>query len=199
VEVQEIAEGLWRWTAPHPEWTPDAEWERDVGCVYCDAPDAVCLIDPLVPRDEEERFWRALDRDVETSGKPVAVLLTVHWHRRSADEVAARYDAEQHGWGLARISREPPAGIEAIAIERADERVFWLAQHRALVVGDVLLGADGGLRVCPASWITREGDHPEEFLASLRGLLELPIERVLVSHGEPVLENGREALARALS
>jgi hypothetical protein len=32
----------------------------------------------------------------------------------------------------------------------------------------------------------------------LRPLLELPIERVLVSHGEPVLSGGREALAEAL-
>jgi hypothetical protein len=34
---------------------------------------------------------------------------------------------------------------------------------------------------------------------ALRPLLELPIEMVLVSHGEPVLSGGREALAKALS
>jgi hypothetical protein len=34
--------------------------------------------------------------------------------------------------------------------------------------------------------------------ASLRPLLELPVERVLVSHGEPVLRGGLEALAAAL-
>jgi hypothetical protein len=33
----------------------------------------------------------------------------------------------------------------------------------------------------------------------MRPLLELPIERVLVSHGEPVLHDGRAALARALT
>ena len=33
----------------------------------------------------------------------------------------------------------------------------------------------------------------------LRPLLELPIERVLVSHGEPVLSGGRDALAEALA
>ena len=33
----------------------------------------------------------------------------------------------------------------------------------------------------------------------MRPLLELPIERVLVSHGEPVLRDGRAALARALA
>jgi hypothetical protein len=34
--------------------------------------------------------------------------------------------------------------------------------------------------------------------AALEPLLELPIERILVSHGEPVLTGGRDALARAL-
>jgi hypothetical protein len=34
---------------------------------------------------------------------------------------------------------------------------------------------------------------------ALQHLLELPIRRILVSHGEPVLEDGGEALARALA
>jgi len=34
--------------------------------------------------------------------------------------------------------------------------------------------------------------------AELRPLLGLPIELILVSHGEPVLDGGREALARAI-
>jgi hypothetical protein len=33
---------------------------------------------------------------------------------------------------------------------------------------------------------------------ALQPLLELPVEMVLVSHGEPVLSGGREALVRAL-
>ena len=33
----------------------------------------------------------------------------------------------------------------------------------------------------------------------LRPLVELPIERVLVSHGEPVLHDGRAALVRAIA
>ena len=193
MDVQEIADGLWRWTAPHPDWTPEEGgpdgWERDVGCVYYEAPGAVCLIDPLVPEDEAERFWRALDRDVERAGKPVAVILTVYWHSRSADEIAARYGA----------SREPPAGVEVFPIDRGyEEVVFWLPEPRALVAGDALLGApDGGVRLCPPSWRTKVDDAV--FRSSLARLLELPVERVLVSHGEPVLENGRDALARALA
>jgi hypothetical protein len=200
VEVDQIAEGLWRWTARHPDWKPDSDWPPDVGCLYYEARDAVVLIDPLVPGDEDEgeRFWRALDRDVERAGLPLAVLRTVHWHQRSIDDVLARYgDRGAVAW-TREADGPPPAGIEALEVDRADETLFWLPEHAALVAGDVLLGTDdGGVRVCPDSWLPKDAD-PAAFRESLRPLLELPIERVLVSHGEPVLENGRDALDRAL-
>jgi len=67
------------------------------------------------------------------------------------------------------------------------------------VPGDVILGSEGGgLRLCPESWLPAGVGH-----ARLRGilapLLELPVERVLVSHGEPVSENARARLAEALA
>jgi hypothetical protein len=37
-----------------------------------------------------------------------------------------------------------------------------------------------------------------ELREALRPLLDLPVEMVLVSHGEPVLGGGREALAKSL-
>jgi glyoxylase-like metal-dependent hydrolase (beta-lactamase superfamily II) len=194
VDVQEIARGLWRWTAAHPEWTPDSDWPRDVGCVYYEGPDAVVLIDPLVPADEADRFWDALDRDVERAGRPVVLLRTLHWHQRSIDEILARYPGARL-W-TAESNDPLPAGIKAYP--RADDTLFWIDEHQALVAGDILLGSEnGGVRVCPDSWLP-EDVNPAEFRASLRFLVELPVEMVLVSHGLPVLENGREALAAAL-
>jgi hypothetical protein len=79
--------------------------------------------------------------------------------------------------------------------------MFWLAEHRALVPGDRVIGADdGGLRLCPESWLRYlpSGLSSAELATRLRPLLELPIESVLVSHGEPVIGRGREALERAL-
>jgi glyoxylase-like metal-dependent hydrolase (beta-lactamase superfamily II) len=196
VDVQNIAGGLWRWTARHPEWTPEEDWPEVVGCVYYEGIDAVVLIDPLVPAEEADRFWDALDRDVERAGRPVVVLRTVHWHQRSIDEVVARYPGAR-AW-TPEGDDTLPAGVEAHRVERADETLFWIEAHRALVAGDVLLGTDDdGLRVCPDSWLAEEFRGPE-FKASLRFLLELPIEIVLVSHGRPVLRDGRDALAAAL-
>jgi glyoxylase-like metal-dependent hydrolase (beta-lactamase superfamily II) len=190
VTVDELAPGLWRWTTPHPDWTEREEWPRDVGCVYYEAPDATVLIDPLVPQDEErDRFYEALDRDVARRGLPVAVLLTCDWHSRSADELAERYGA----------AGEARQGLEPHELPELEERIWWIPEHGALVPGDVLLGDDaGGVRVCPDSWLGGR-TSPAAIRERLRPLLDLPVERVLVSHGDPVLADARAALARALA
>ena len=199
MQINEHATGLWRWIAPHPEWSPDSDWEQEVASVCVEAADTICLIDPLVPVDEEERVWTFLDREIERAAKPVATLLTVPWHRRSAEIVAARYGSEREAWELSLRSREPPSGVEPIEIAYADERVFWIPAHRALVAGDVLLGTRGGeVAICPVSWVTRGATYPE-FVASLRRLLELPVEMILVSHGEAVRSAAHTALQRAVA
>lgn len=208
MDVLEIEAGLWRWTGWHEEW------KEEVGSVYVATADGVVLIDPLVPPEDAERFWRALDRDVERAGGRVDVLVTVFWHTRHADEVVRRYGAAvwAPGRGRAAIGRragvEPetyragdplPGGMEALATARSNEVVFWLPEHETVVTGDVVLGAEGGgLRLCPPSWLP-ESKTIDDLRESLRPLLDLPIRRVLVSHGEPVLEDGAAALAAALS
>lgn len=200
MDVQELRPGLWRWTAEHPEWGHAEHWGPDVGSVYAELPDAIVLVDPLVPADEEARFWESLDRDVEQSGNPVHVLLTVHWHERSVETVLERYGAML--W-RSEAKGELPRGVEAIVVEGADwaEAAFFLEPHRALVVGDLLIGSDGGIEL-PVKWfpVAEQDWARTELKADLRTrLLDLPIELVLVSHGEPVLEHGREALERALA
>jgi glyoxylase-like metal-dependent hydrolase (beta-lactamase superfamily II) len=196
MRVRELAPGLWWWTGLHPAWTPadggPEGWEQEVGCVYLETPAAVVLIDPLVPMEDRDRFLDALDRDVERVGLPVHVLLTVADHRRSCAELAERYGGTCAEPPPARP--ELPAGVE-IAAEPAGELVFWIPEHRAVVAGDAILGRDGGLWV-PQPWL---GDGYADCVAALRPLLGLPVERVLVTHGEPVLEDARAALARALA
>ena len=188
--MDELRPGLYRWTARHPSWKPGAgpesvgDWPQLVGCVAVDLGHEVVFVDPLVP----ERLWPHLDQLVE--GRPVHVLGTVVSHRRSAAEVRRRYSA----------TTDPPAGVVPVAVP-ARETDYWLPAFGALVVGDRVIGdGQGGLRLCPASWL-RGGARPvslAELADGLRPLLELPIELVLVSHGEPVVSGGREALGRAL-
>jgi glyoxylase-like metal-dependent hydrolase (beta-lactamase superfamily II) len=200
MEVQELRPGLWRWTASHPEWDHAQQWGPDVGSVYAELPEAVVVVDPLVPADEDERFWSALDRDVERLGVPVRVLLTVHWHERSVAAVLDRYDAtlwrpEERG--------ELPAGVRPEIVKGADwvEAMFFLEPHRALVTGDLLIGKNGGIAL-PIEWFPKaEREWAErELKPELRQRLgALPIELVLVSHGEPVLEDAAAAVDAALS
>jgi hypothetical protein len=195
MQVREVARGLWYWTGRHPGWTPadggPDGWDQEVGCYYYEGPDAVCLFDPLVPMEDRDRFFEALDRDVGRAGLPVRILLTVDAHKRSWTEVAERYGAETPP--LPPEQPELPAGVE-VGAEAAGELVFWLPEHRALVAGDVLIGRAHGLEV-PRAWLA---DGWDAAVAALRPLLELPVERVLVAHGEPVLEDGSEALEAAL-
>jgi len=94
-----------------------------------------------------------------------------------------------------------PGGAVAIEgiIDGYAEALLWLPSHAALVSGDTLLGGGPpGVRLCPESW--REGTNTAEVRETLRERLAgLPVERILVSHGEPVLEGGRPALDEALA
>jgi glyoxylase-like metal-dependent hydrolase (beta-lactamase superfamily II) len=194
VQLTEVAPGLRRWTAWHDEW------QEDVGCLAVDTDDGLVLIDPLDPP-------RGLRR-------PQHVLLTVHWHVRSTKA--------RHVWAHQRAIRllanrgvevshpitagDPlPGGIRAFETARPGEVVYWMPRQRALAVGDVLLGAgakphatDDPLRLCPERWLGGGATH-DDLRESLAPLLELPVVRVLVSHGEPVLRGGGRALAAVLA
>ena len=126
--------------------------------------------------------------------------MSVFWHTRDAKEMVERYKARV--WaprrGRPAIERRAgvvtdafgpddalPGGVEALRTARAAEVVYWIPEHEALVPGDVLLGdANGGIRLCPASWLPESVDQGK-LAESLRPLLDLPVERVLLSHGEP--------------
>ena len=166
-----------------------------------DSPNGLILIDPLNPPPEVRR--------------PVHILLTVHFHARSAGELGAK-----QVWAPARDLRllrnrgvevtnafeagdDLPGGVKAFQTARETEVVYWLPDQRALAVGDVLLGAGAKphptpdpLRLCPESWL--DGASHEALKTSLQPLLDLRIERILLSHGDAVLTGAKDALASLL-
>jgi hypothetical protein len=125
----------------------------------------------------------------------VRILTTIRWHRRDRDELADRYRSQTPGgWNMV------PGGVKPWPLRGAGETLFWLPAVAALVPGDSILGAqDGGLRLSPDSWLEEERVDRAGLAQLLRPLLELPIERVLVSHGEAVPHDGRAALAHAIA
>src|SRR5919108_611415 len=156
MDVEAIAPGLWRWTTPHPDWTPEQGgpdgWEAAVGSVYYEAPAAVVLIDPLVPAEteERERFWRALERDVEAVGRPL---------RAQARELPGRL-LDRH---LA-VDRVQLVEVDAIEAEAAEARLARRTQVLGPPVSDPVstIVADepalGGDHEVGRVWVQRFGD-----------------------------------------
>jgi hypothetical protein len=216
----EVRTHLWRWELPHPDWAPeeaeDGGWGETVASYAALAGDQLLLLDPLAPPPgsaEAERFWRALDDDVEHHGPP-AVLITIFWHARSAREVVRRYDgatvwAHEPARALVaertpvtdafRLGDALPGGTVAHDGGRDGEVLYWLPGHKALVAGDALLGAGPrAARVCPTHWIG-DGRTRDDVRRALRPLLELPLELLLLTHGDAIADDARGALERALT
>jgi glyoxylase-like metal-dependent hydrolase (beta-lactamase superfamily II) len=203
VEIEQIAPHLWWWTAPHPDWDPEdfkdgQGWQRDVSSYALVEGDELVLFDPLVPEGEEERFWAALDGDVEHHGPP-QILITVFWHVRSSPQILERYEGAAvwaHEPSAAEVGKRVPVAhafrdgdvlpgrVEAIAMHHMDEAAFWLPSHGALVFGDSVLGYADDVKLCPDSWL-REGESPERLRASGNRALERQPRRVLLTHGGP--------------
>jgi len=200
---EEIRPGLWRWTAHHEEW------KKEVASFAVEADSAVALIDPLLADDQ----WGHLEETVRD--RQLHVLLTIHWHTRSAADVAARVEGARiwaHSRNRAAVARRSPvtdvfrpddrlpAGLVALAIRPRSEVLFWEPRSRALIAGDALLG-DGergaGLHTCPASWLPGP-NKLTDLRRSLEPALDLPIELVLPSHGAPVLAGAEEALRQVI-
>ena len=209
-----LVPGLWRWTARHPEWHP-GEFGAEVVSFAVRAGDDTLLIDPLLPSDPAP-VYELIEKEL---GSRLSILITIPYHARSAQELRDRYrkDADVGIWGHSAVAKrlrtpsilrplepdgELPAGVAAFPIgkPRRHETPLLLPSHRALVFGDAVAETGGRLRV----WSDRRVDakverfYRERFNPTLKPLLELDFDRVLVTHGQPVMKDGRRALASAL-
>jgi glyoxylase-like metal-dependent hydrolase (beta-lactamase superfamily II) len=171
--VDELRPGLWTWTAPHPDWdeTRDASWGPDVRSYALVRGEHVILFDPVDPPREL------------LEGRDGEVVLTAEWHSRSAGDLAL--PVRGHGDPL-------PDGIVEQPGFYPEERSLWIAEHGALIAGDSL--PDGG--PAPDPWLGKTSRA--DYNAKLCPLLELPVELVLATHGDPVFDDARARLAAAL-
>jgi hypothetical protein len=104
---------------------------------------------------------------------------------------------------LKPIEGELPGGARAYRIgkPRRFETPIHLPSHRALAWGDVIVTTpEGELRLWNFDRVDdkRIRWYRERFIPTFAPLLELDLERILVTHGEPVLKDGSAALRAAL-
>lgn len=215
--MEQLTDGLWRWTARHPDWHP-GEFGAEVACFAAQAGDTTLLIDPLLPEDETDAaaVLEELDR---AAGKRVAILITIPYHVRSSEDLWKRYrrhaETTIHGHRACakRLKdrsafreidpdEELPGGVTAhqIGKPRRYETPLHVPSHDALVFGDAVAEWDGRLRVWSADKVDPKVErfYRERFNPTLKPLLDLGAENVLVTHGQPVMGGGTEALRKAL-
>ena len=219
LEVRDLEPDLWIWRVLHPGWTEEADWQPMVTCTCVDLGHERLLLDPLVPPPDASPVWDRLD-----SRPPTAVVVLIPDHLRpcwrvpavhqaaksagriewSVDFLARRYGCATYGPGTFEPGQELetpvhtiaadmvlPGGAVALADPRGrSETPLWFPEQRILVFGDALTERNGELRMWTMADI--DGSAPR----ALRALLQLPFERVIISHGTPV--HSRAEYERAL-
>jgi glyoxylase-like metal-dependent hydrolase (beta-lactamase superfamily II) len=192
--MQEIAPGLWHWTALN---------ERigaDVSSYYL--ADGRVLIDPITPSDGADRL--------EQLGPPEHVVLSNRHHDRHSWRLREQFGCAVHCIrnGLHELDGrgpvEPfdfgqtlPGGIVVHEVDAIcpDETALHIPDQRALACADGLVeGRNEGLSFVPDSLM----DDPEQtkrgLLDAYMRLLELDFDVLLLAHGEPILGGGKDAL-----
>ncbi len=193
--MQEIAPGLWHWTAEHEHI------HLDVSSYYLSGERV--LIDAMVPPEGLEWF-------AERS-PPEHVVLSNRHHDRHAWRFKEEFGCEVHcvrngmhelaGRGEARpfdFGDELPGGLVVHEIDAIcpDETALHIPAHDALVCADGVVRWPGGdgLAFVPEHLM----DEPEQTKRALRSayerMLALDFEMLLLAHGEPLTSGGKEAL-----
>jgi glyoxylase-like metal-dependent hydrolase (beta-lactamase superfamily II) len=198
-EIRDVARGLWLWREEYPDWRPGGAWGPEVNSTVVESNGEVAVLDPLAPADEDSEVWARLD-----ARPPTIVFVLKPDHVRSVDLFVQRYGARAFGpdvfhrgdvpeteLELIMPGYELPGGFVALYDGRGrNETPLWLPEQRTLVFADALTAPEGELLVWDTPW------HEERVLPALRAMLDLPFQRVIVAHGEPV--HDRAAFERAL-
>ncbi len=193
--MEEIAPGVWHWTARHPGIG------IDVSSYYLAEPRV--LLDPLLPPEGPERL--------DDLGPPQVILLTNRHHWRDCGRLIERYGCPVRGprTGMHEFGADQP--VEAydpgelladgaitaheVGAICPDESALFAAGVSALAVADGVIHYDDQLTFVPDHLM----DEPEDTKRALKQAYarlagELEFDNLLTAHGAPVVGGARERL-----
>jgi hypothetical protein len=194
--MKEIGPGIHHWKARHPRI------QVEVSSYYVEP--AATLVDPLEPPEGIEWF--------ESRTKPERIVLTNRHHYRHSDQFAEafgcpvlcnqnglhEFDDEREVEGFA-FGDEMAPGIQAVEVGVLcpEETALHIEVGNGFVaLADSLVNYDE-LRFVPDNLL---GDDPEAIKSgltdSLRHLLDLEFDGLLLAHGEAIVPGGKESLRR---
>jgi glyoxylase-like metal-dependent hydrolase (beta-lactamase superfamily II) len=220
--MREVEAGVWCWDAPHPDWAgPENEALRERLAATSEMSNEAArgvVSSYAIRGDEHLLLFDPLDIPSEVeglaAGRDVAVVLTCPWHERDTRSLVERLGApvftplpdegspdvawllggDRGDAHLYSAGERLPVRVEAVPGRLPNDLVLWVECRRAVIAGDTLVDFGQGLEI-PVEWLPRDVAR-EQIVASLRSLLELPVELVLATHGGPT---DKVALERALA
>jgi hypothetical protein len=195
--MQEIAPGLWHWTARHDHI------DAQVSAYYLQ-PERVVL-DPILPAEGIEWFGE--------HGAPEHAVLTNRHHDRHAWRLQQAFGCEVHcirnglqeleGRGAVTpfdFGDELPGGIvvHEIGAICPDETAMYLTPYRALACADgvVKWGGAEELTFVPDRLMDEPALTKRRLRDAYRRLVGLDFELLLLAHGDPVTAGAHQALTR---
>jgi glyoxylase-like metal-dependent hydrolase (beta-lactamase superfamily II) len=193
--MQEIAPGIFHWTARHPKIGVD------VSSYF--AAESATLIDPMAPAEGIEWFD-------EGDRRPGRVVLTNRHHLRDSERFAAAFaipilcheaglhefnggpDVKGYSWGDELAPGVIALQVDAICDEESALRID--SGDGFLAVADAVINY-GGLGFVPDGHL---GDDPEGMKRAIREaygrLLDEPFDSLLLAHGDPIVGGAKETL-----
>jgi glyoxylase-like metal-dependent hydrolase (beta-lactamase superfamily II) len=193
--MNEIAPGLWHWTARHEHIG------SDVSSYYLLSERV--LIDPKLPAEGIDWF--------QENGAPEHVLLsnrhhdrdswllheafgcTVHCIRNGLYELEGRGPVQPFDFG-----DELPGGVVVHEVDAIspDETALHVTGHGALACADGVVRSSGELGFVPDFLMDEPEDTKRGLRTAYERLLELDFDLLLLAHGQPVVRDGKQALRK---
>lgn len=211
--IEELTSGIWRWER-HPRGVPAGDFGGRTSYAVTTETELL-LLDPLVAT-ADDAVLDVLDSLVR---ERVRILITMPYHSRSSEWLCQRYrKAKARIYGHPKVASrlqdasgfdpvtapDDVAGVarfHAVGSPPGSQQPIEIPARRALVVGDAIVETGHGeLRVWDAPLETekRRSRWATRYLPTLERLVDLEIDHVLVTRGQPAIGDGRAALQHAL-